>query len=139
MYGLQPLKLDAPVSHVSYFESAAYANFVNARLPTEYEWEYVAQQQNTIKHNDEGDLTPKVAKSNESISQLSDTCWQWTNSAYLPYPGFKPFSGAAGEYNGKFMNNQMVLRGGSIFTPNNHLRETYRNFFTHTKRGCVAA
>ncbi|ASM49908.1 hypothetical protein PESP_a1852 [Pseudoalteromonas espejiana DSM 9414] len=129
LYGLQPLNLDAPVSHVSYFESAAYANFVNARLPTEYEWEYVAQQQNTIKHTDEGDLTPKVAKSNESISQLSDTCWQWTNSAYLPYPGFKPFSGAAGEYNGKFMNNQMVLRGGSIFTPNNHLRETYRNFF----------
>ncbi|TMP17163.1 ergothioneine biosynthesis protein EgtB [Pseudoalteromonas sp. S2893] len=128
LYGLQPLNLDAPVSHVSYFEAAAYANFVNARLPTEFEWEYVAQQQ-ALKQQHNDLLTPSVCKNPDVISQLSDTCWQWTNSAYLPYPGFKPFSGAAGEYNGKFMNNQMVLRGGCVFTPKDHLRQTYRNFF----------
>lgn len=128
LYGLQPLNFDAPVSHVSYFEAAAYANFVNARLPTEFEWEYVAQQQALIQRQNDL-LTPSACKNLDVISQLSDTCWQWTNSAYLPYPGFKPFSGAAGEYNGKFMNNQMVLRGGCVFTPKDHLRQTYRNFF----------
>ncbi|TMO79265.1 ergothioneine biosynthesis protein EgtB [Pseudoalteromonas sp. S3776] len=128
LYGLQPLNLDAPVSHVNYFEAAAYANFVSARLPTEFEWEYVAQQQ-VLEQPQNNLLTPTVCKQPDTISQLSDTCWQWTNSAYLPYPGFKPFSGDAGEYNGKFMNNQMVLRGGCVFTPKNHLRQTYRNFF----------
>ena len=116
------------MSHVSYFEAAAYANFVNARLPTEFEWEYVAQQQ-ALKQQQNDLLTPCVCKNPDVISQLSDTCWQWTNSAYLPYPGFKPFRGAAGEYNGKFMNNQRVLRGGCVFTPKDHLRQTYRNFF----------
>ncbi|TMO73960.1 ergothioneine biosynthesis protein EgtB [Pseudoalteromonas sp. S3785] len=128
LYGLQPLNLDAPVSHVNYFEAAAYANFVSARLPTEFEWEYVAQQQ-VLKQPQNNLLTPTVCKQPDTISHLSDTCWQWTNSAYLPYPGFKPFSGDAGEYNGKFMNNQMVLRGGCVFTPKDHLRQTYRNFF----------
>lgn len=128
LYGLQPLNLDAPVSHISYFEATAYANFVDARLPTEFEWEYVAQQQ-ALKQRQNDLLTPSACKNPDVISQLSDTCWQWTNSAYLPYPGFKPFSGVAGEYNGKFMNNQMVLRGGCVFTPKDHLRITYRNFF----------
>ena len=108
--GLQPLDLNAAVTHVNYYEACAYANFVNSRLPTEFEWEYAAQQPDTLL-------------------QLSDSGWQWTNSAYLPYPGFKPISGVAGEYNGKFMSNQMVLRGGCQFTPNNHSRSTYRNFY----------
>lgn len=111
LYGLQPLAMDLPVSHVSFYESSAYACFANARLPTEFEWEHAAQQH-----------CPELV-------QLHDSCWQWTNSAYLPYPGFKPIAGVAGEYNGKFMNNQMVLRGGCALTPNGHLRTTYRNFY----------
>ena len=111
LYGLQPLSLDAPVSHVSYFEAAAYANFVNARLPTEFEWEYAVQ------------------KAGDQISQLYDQRWQWTSSAYRPYPGFVIADGALGEYNGKFMCNQWVLRGGSCVTPENHTRASYRNFF----------
>ena len=127
-YGLQPLNLSAPICHVSYFEASAYANFVKARLPTEFEWEYAAKNTASTEINN-NDLTPQQAKTDTEINQLTDACWQWTNSAYLPYPGFKPIDGVAGEYNGKFMNNQMVLRGGCVFTPQNHLRQTYRNFY----------
>ena len=127
-YGLQPLNLSAPISHVSYFEASAYANFVRARLPTEFEWEYAAKN-TPLTDTNNNYLTPQQAKDNTEINQLTDSCWQWTNSAYLPYPGFKPIEGVAGEYNGKFMNNQMVLRGGCVFTPQNHLRQTYRNFY----------
>ena len=127
-YGLQPLNLNAPICHVSYFEASAYANFVKARLPTEFEWEYAAKNDYLVEA-EERYLTPQLAKGDTKISQLTDSCWQWTNSAYLPYPGFKPIEGIAGEYNGKFMNNQMVLRGGCVFTPQNHLRQTYRNFY----------
>ncbi|MBQ4798894.1 ergothioneine biosynthesis protein EgtB [Pseudoalteromonas sp. MMG006] len=127
-YGLQPLNLNAPICHISYFEASAYANFVKARLPTEFEWEYAAQNSATNKTIDDNSM-PAPAKGEANIEQLSDACWQWTNSAYLPYPGFKPIEGVAGEYNGKFMNNQMVLRGGCVLTPNNHLRQTYRNFY----------
>ncbi|MBB1386322.1 ergothioneine biosynthesis protein EgtB [Pseudoalteromonas sp. SG45-5] len=127
-YGLQPLNFNAPVCHVSYFEASAYANFVDARLPTEFEWEYVAKAHNVIKPS-QNQLMPGQCEGDEKITQLTDACWQWTNSAYLPYPGFKPIEGVAGEYNGKFMNNQMVLRGGCVFTPKNHLRTTYRNFY----------
>ncbi|MDN3383407.1 ergothioneine biosynthesis protein EgtB [Pseudoalteromonas sp. APC 3358] len=127
-YGLEPLNLNAPICHVSYFEASAYANFVKARLPTEFEWEYAAKNTPSTEINNHY-LTPQQAKGDAEINQLTDSCWQWTNSAYLPYPGFKPIEGIAGEYNGKFMNNQMVLRGGCVFTPQNHLRQTYRNFY----------
>jgi ergothioneine biosynthesis protein EgtB len=127
-YGLQTLNLSAPVCHVSYFEASAYANFASARLPTEFEWEYAANER-AITDAANNLLMPSVYKEETDIGQLADACWQWTNSAYLPYPGFKPIEGVAGEYNGKFMTNQMVLRGGCVFTPNNHLRKTYRNFY----------
>ena len=128
-YGLLPLNLAAPVCHVSYYEASAYASFVNARLPTEFEWEYAAQQHAPSNTAHTSLLLPNMADSSAAIGQLTDSCWQWTNSAYLPYPGFKPIAGVAGEYNGKFMSNQTVLRGGCVLTPANHLRTTYRNFY----------
>ncbi len=109
--GLHPLDPQAPVSHVSYYEAEAYARWAGARLPTEAEWEHAATHLR------------------DELQQLDDHCWQWTSSAYLPYPGFRTPEGAVGEYNGKFMINQMVLRGGSCATPAGHLRPTYRNFF----------
>jgi len=103
--GLRKLPLDAPVCHISYYEAAAFAEWREMRLPTEFEWE---------------------AASDRFEWGLR---WEWTNSAYLPYPGFKKAAGAVGEYNGKFMINQMVLRGSSVATPDGHSRPTYRNFF----------
>jgi ergothioneine biosynthesis protein EgtB len=103
--GLRPMRWDAPVCHISYYEAAAFAEWREMRLPTEFEWE---------------------AASDKLDWGLR---WEWTNSAYLPYPGFKKAAGAVGEYNGKFMINQMVLRGGSVATPEGHSRATYRNFF----------
>jgi ergothioneine biosynthesis protein EgtB len=108
--GLRELAPHAPVMNVSYYEAEAYARWAGARLPTEAEWEHAAAQQ-------------------PGLAQLTGHAWQWTASAYLPYPGFQPGEGAVGEYNGKFMLNQMVLRGGSLATPPSHLRRTYRNFF----------
>ncbi|MDF8334624.1 ergothioneine biosynthesis protein EgtB [Novosphingobium cyanobacteriorum] len=112
--GRHPVDPNAPVLHVSYFEADAYARWAGARLPTEAEWEVAAH------------ATP--------LAQLADTAWQWTASAYHPYPGFTPPPGAVGEYNGKFMVNQMVLRGGSQATPPSHARPTYRNFFPTSAR-----
>ncbi|HEX6124515.1 MAG TPA: ergothioneine biosynthesis protein EgtB [Pyrinomonadaceae bacterium] len=103
--GLRPVELDAPVCHVSYYEASAYADWKGRRLPTEFEWETASD------------------KFNWGLR------WEWTNSAYLAYPGFKKATGAIGEYNGKFMINQMVLRGASVVTPPGHSRKTYRNFF----------
>ncbi|HQU85122.1 MAG TPA: ergothioneine biosynthesis protein EgtB [Pyrinomonadaceae bacterium] len=103
--GLRKLNLDAPVCHVSFYEAAAFAEWKRMRLPTEFEWEIASE------------------KFDWGLR------WEWTNSAYLPYPNFKKASGAVGEYNGKFMINQMVLRGASVATPENHSRKTYRNFF----------
>lgn len=119
LYGLQDLDLSKPVSHLSYFEAAAYAHWVGARLPTEAEWEYAAQQENAPQ-------------------QLFDHCWQWTSSSYAPYPGYASAEGAIGEYNGKFMVNQYVLRGSSWFTPLHHARLTYRNFFPASARWQVS-
>jgi ergothioneine biosynthesis protein EgtB len=111
--GLTPLRLDASVAHVSYYEADAYARWSGKRLASEAEWEVAAKR--------ESQGSPFV--------QLSDSLWQWTCSAYLPYPGFKPLPGTLGEYNGKFMSGQMVLRGGSLATPSGHTRHSYRNFF----------
>ncbi len=112
--GLQTIALEAPVTHISYFEADAYAHWAGARLPTEAEWE--------------------AAAADGVLEQMDDVAWQWTGSAYLPYPGFRPGAGAVGEYNGKFMSGQMVLRGGSSLTPAAHARPTYRNFFAPEKR-----
>ncbi|MGN6207863.1 ergothioneine biosynthesis protein EgtB [Asticcacaulis sp.] len=112
--GLQAIALDAPVTHISYYEADAFARWAGARLPTEAEWE--------------------AAAADGVLEQMDDVAWQWTASAYLPYPGFQPGAGAVGEYNGKFMSGQMVLRGGSAFTPAGHARLTYRNFFAPEKR-----
>jgi ergothioneine biosynthesis protein EgtB len=131
LYGLQPRLPDQPVCHLSGYEADAYANWANARLPTEAEWEFAARQQ---PFSDKGvfSLHPQAAvpgNSAEPLIQLYDSCWQWTASAYRAYPGFRIQEGAIGEYNGKFMSNQWVLRGGSCVTSADHLRPSYRNFF----------
>ncbi len=109
--GLQALKLNEPVKHLNYFEASAYASWKGKRLPTEQEWEVAARSGKVQLH------------------QMFGQLWQWTSSSYNAYPGFKPSTGAIGEYNGKFMVNQYVLKGGSIVTPEGHIRPSYRNFF----------
>lgn len=126
--GLRPLELAAPVCHVSHYEADAYARWRGARLPTEAELELAAAE-TPLAGNflESGSLHPRPAEPGEG--QWYGDVWEWTGSAYLPYPGFRPLPGALGEYNGKFMANQMVLRGGCCVTPRSHMRATYRNFF----------
>jgi ergothioneine biosynthesis protein EgtB len=129
--GLQPLNLNAPVAHVSFYEADAYARSVGARLPTEAEWE-VAAEHHPIRGSflESARLHPSDERANaENSFQLWGELWQWTSSSYHPYPGFKPLPDAFSEYNGKFMSNQMILRGGSCATPRSHIRGSYRNFF----------
>ena len=125
--GLVPLIIDTPVCHINYYEAAAYANWANARLPTEFEWELAASSQKFYARPICFHATP--GRGGNDLNDLHGSIWQWTSSSYLPYPRYSPSPGAIGEYNGKFMSNQNVLRGCSCCTPTNHSRNTYRNFF----------
>ena len=142
--GFRPVEGSEPVAHVSYFEADAYASWADARLPTEFEWERAA-----LNYEIEGNFVERalfhpvgvassVSAENEvkdrQLHQMFGDVWEWTRSAYSPYPGYRAASGALGEYNGKFMCNQYVLRGGSCATSRTHIRRTYRNFFQPEKR-----
>jgi ergothioneine biosynthesis protein EgtB len=134
--GFRPVDESEPVTHVSYFEADAYANWAGGRLPTEFEWERAALECPVEGNFVETELFHPVpcAASNSALHQMFGDVWEWTRSAYSPYPGYRAAPGALGEYNGKFMCNQYVLRGGSCATSRTHIRRTYRNFFQPEKR-----
>ena len=137
LHGWQPLEglSETPVCHLSLFEADAYARFTGHRLPTEFEWEHAASGQ-PLSGNfiESAALHPTPAIQREGLQQLFGDVWEWTSSGYTGYPGYKPLPGALGEYNGKFMSSQVILRGGSCVTPATHIRATYRNFFPPATR-----
>lgn len=139
LHGLRALDLAEPVCHLSHYEAAAYAEWAGARLPTEFEWEAACILAGTSAAADGAPRPMHPLAATETadaagLQQMQGEVWQWTRSAYAPYPGFRPFGGEAGEYNGKFMINQMVLRGSSCATPPGHARPSYRNFFPPSAR-----
>jgi ergothioneine biosynthesis protein EgtB len=136
--GFRPVDESEPVTHLSYFEGDAYANWAGARLPTEFEWEHAASNcpiEGNFVENEAFHPQPAAASvQTRDLHQMYGDVWEWTRSAYSPYPGYRAAPGALGEYNGKFMCNQYVLRGGSCATSRTHIRRTYRNFFQPEKR-----
>ncbi|WP_075608734.1 ergothioneine biosynthesis protein EgtB [Alteromonas pelagimontana] len=135
LHGLLPLQHSTPATHISYYEADAFARWAGKRLPTEFEWEraagiYPEGRGQCLEHSiEKGCFIPQSAQTKFTLAQMIGDCWEWTSSAYAPYPGYRPLPGAVGEYNGKFMCNQYVLRGGSCVTTSEHIRTTYRNFF----------
>ena len=128
LHGLSPVNPGAPVTHISLYEADAYASWADARLPTEFEWEAIAAAHDPLSGNQldtPGAIRPLRSQANHFFGNV----WEWTGSAFRPYPGFRAAEGAVGEYNGKFMSGQFVLRGGSCATPRGHMRSSYRNFF----------
>lgn len=152
LHGTWPVNPGLPVAHVSFYEAEAFATWAGKRLPTEAEWEHavVTDGQGGQHGRDEqvvgnladgGSFHPRPAQpapAGSRLRQVHGDCWEWTSSAYHPYPGFHPPEGAIGEYNGKFMSNQMVLRGGCALTPAGHARASYRNFFPHGARWALS-
>jgi len=133
--GLRPVVHGEPVCHLSYFEADAYAHWAGARLPTEFEWERAVREVDIAGNFvDDGALHPVPLRPSGGLDQMYGDVWEWTASAYAPYPGYRAAEGALGEYNGKFMCDQYVLRGGSCATSRSHIRPTYRNFFPSNAR-----